>query len=66
MIIEEVWVDIAIVTSLLRSLIIVQQGENVGQHENVEQHDHNVEPQNIVIQNKPIVKDPQEIALKKS
>lgn len=37
-----------LVTSPLRSPIIVQQAKNVTQHENVDQHDHNDVPQNEV------------------
>lgn len=57
-IIEEVQMDILLVTSQLRSPIIIQHDENVGQYENVEQHDHNVEPQDEAIQNEPIVEEP--------
>lgn len=60
MIIEEVWVDILLVTSPLRTPIIVQQVENI------EQHDHNVEPQDEAIQHEPIIEEPQEIELMRS
>lgn len=64
MIIEEVRVDILLITSLLRTtLIIVQQAENIRQHENVEQHNHNVKLQNEAIQNEPIIEELQEIVI---
>lgn len=50
--------NILLVTSPLRTPIIIQHAENVGQDENFEQHDHNVEPQDEAIQNEPIVEEP--------
>lgn len=58
--------DILLMTSPLRISIIIQQADNVGQRENVEQHEHNEEPRNKIIQNELIVEESQEIALKRS